>query len=177
MPVVKVLSLTSAPSVSDRHFGSRIYGGFDFPPRGHAILLLLQETDMFIQGIADDLGFGLARLKGQSLQRLLMLWCDVYLLADHGHTSIIHRYIHHNDGSDVMCSTPEQSGRPRPGKRSFYKALSDAIISGGGRSASLDGFELEFHHLAADYITEIVFPKPAEAWEMVHQEFKAQPAP
>src|SRR5450755_2248343 len=42
---------------------------------------------------------------------------------------------------------------------------------------SLDGFELEFDHFAADCVAEIVFPEAAEAGELVYQELEAQIAP
>src|ERR1700676_3859108 len=42
---------------------------------------------------------------------------------------------------------------------------------------SLDGFELELHHLAPHNVAEVILPEAAEAREVVDQEFEAEPAP
>ena len=41
----------------------------------------------------------------------------------------------------------------------------------------LYGLKLKLHHFAADHVTQIVFPEPAESGEAVHQDFKAEIAP
>src|SRR5580704_3473305 len=44
-------------------------------------------------------------------------------------------------------------------------------------NTSLDGFELELHHFAADDVAEVILPKAAEARKVVDQEFESEPAP
>src|SRR5579872_4025577 len=51
------------------------------------------------------------------------------------------------------------------------------VRAAAGFSLLFDGFKLEFHHLAAHYVTQIVFPEPAEARKMIHQKLEPQPAP